>query len=191
MLYCFIGQMGGGKTLSAVRLVYLLHKRFGYKIYSNIHLNLPYERFNKKKLKELIRDKEKLKNIILLIDELHTIIDSRSSMSKDSKALSYFINQTRKRNVTLIGTTQSWRLVDVRFRNRVHQLIYCRNLTPGAKKDVKIMCEAAEVNDDDFIAGVKKPSPPMVFRADPFFSLYDTNEIVEWEDVEEEGDGGE
>lgn len=173
--------MGGGKTVTAVKLAYHSWKKYGQTIYSNIGLNFPHIKFTKKVFDELMKDKKKLQNVVILLDEMHVYFDSRSSMTKRNKKFSYFVNQTRKRNVTILGTTQSWRQVDVRFRSRVHKLSYCRRVTSITDPQAIIRIETIDPNEDT-------PSPPLrtEYLANPYFPLYDTNEIVDFTEDEEE-----
>lgn len=181
MLYTFIGQMGGGKTVTAVKIAYFCQQKYGQTVYSNIGLNFPHIKFTRKVFQELMKDKTKLQNVIILLDEMHVYFDSRSSMSKQNKQFSYFVNQTRKRNVTILGTTQSWRLVDVRYRQRVHKLTYCRNVSAPDAKVVTILCETVDPNEDHPSAPIKTQ-----YVANPYFPLYDTNEIVDFTEEEED-----
>lgn len=119
MIHVFIGNLGSGKTLS---MVYHGYKEFlkGRKIYSNFNLDFEHEKLTFKMIKDYVKTSNQLKNCVLLLDELHILIDSRSSFK--NKLLTYFILQTRKRGVDLYGTTQFFGQVDVRLRNACNKI---------------------------------------------------------------------
>lgn len=112
IIIAFVGTVGSGKTLSAVYEAYKYYKYKGYTVYSNIGLKFPHIKLNRKTLDALIKEKKGLQDAVLLMDEVHISVDSRSSMSKRNKAISYFVLQTRKRNVRLLYTTQHLHQVD-------------------------------------------------------------------------------
>lgn len=173
----FIGEMGGGKTLSAVRQCYAYYRK-GFTIYSNIKLAFPYKEFSLKAFLKMKEDKFSMRNSVIFIDEIHIWADSRNSQKKRNKVMGYLINQTRKRSVRVLGTTQSFDLVEKRIRNRTNLLTYCRK----GRKDGKpiIIQELAKLHSRDL--KIRKSW----FFASPYYRLYDTDEIVDIPDDEEE-----
>lgn len=116
-----VGDMGAGKTLIMTRQG---HQRFkkGCKVFANYGVRFAHEKVN---AAVLVGHDVDLQNCVILGDEFHIILDSRNSMSGGNKMISYFVLQTRKRNVHLYFTTQDEGQVDIRLRRQVDYWIYC------------------------------------------------------------------
>lgn len=182
MIIMFIGGMGSGKTLTmtAEAIKYTLK---GFKIYSNYKLEcIPYIPLTKKVFDELIKDKTSLQEAVLLIDEIHIWLDSRSSMKKKNKAISYFLLQTRKRNVRLLCTTQHPDQVDKRLRNNIDILVFCRNVTNKVSTLVnekkRTVIEAQYCWMHDRHSAPKK----ILIEANKFYKYYNTTEIIDMDE---------
>jgi len=174
MIIGFIGDMGSGKTLSMVRLAYSLHNK-GYKIYSNFSLKFPFEYFTLPDIMNFAEGDVNFTNTVFLIDEAHIFIDARRSASAKNLALSYFILQTRKQNVWLFFTTQYYHQVDKRLRASTNAFVesnfksYTNSL---GHQDNKCL------NTWNIVKSNKIITKKFIFNANPFFNLYDTNEII-------------
>lgn len=181
MIEVFLGTVGSGKTLSMVYEGYKYYRR-GLKIYANFKLNFPYEPLTYKRLNEMIQNKEQLQDAVLLLDEIHIAIDSRNSMSKKNKIISYFILQTRKRNVRLLYTTQHLHQVDRRLRDTTDILVMCDNMTNKTSlvnsngKDIFIR--------QSYVLQWKNDARPRtkIIYANPVFPLFDTKEMIDFDD---------
>jgi len=118
MIIGFMGDLGSGKTLGSVVFTYYLwflsNKKL--KIFSNFQLKNSY------RIKSLNYLK-RINNSILVLDELHTLIDSR--LWKYNKEIMDFFLQLRKYNDFLIFTTQHIKQVDIRLRNITQYIFYC------------------------------------------------------------------
>lgn len=124
MLVGIMGKMGSGKTLSQTILATYLHLKTKVPVFANYTLyGLPYTRINS--LKELW----KLDNAIICLDEIWLSMDSR--LWKDNVAVTRFINQTRKKKLTVFFTTQHIKQVELRTRNATDILIYCEKKPEG------------------------------------------------------------
>jgi hypothetical protein len=184
MIECFIGTVGSGKTLSAVYECYQYYKQ-GYTVYTNIELKFPHTKLTKRVFDVLVKEKKGLQDAVIFIDEAHIWLDSRSSMMKKNKVITYFILQTRKRNVRMLVTTQHLGQVDKRLRDTIDILVFCRNMTnqtslvKDASIPVYILQEYVFQWRDDMTP--RKRS----LYANPVFPLYDTSEIVDFTDDEE------
>ncbi len=176
MILGFIGTVGSGKTLSMTIQAYNYHKA-GFNIYSNYHLAFPHTKLTKKKFDELIEDKEQLQDCVLLLDELHIWLDSRSSGKTKNKAITYFILQTRKRNVRLLFSTQHFHQVDKRLRDTTDVLVYCDNLS---NKSSIVKAGRVILQQEYFYQYEPKKRKKTVFHANPYFGLFDTTEIVDF-----------
>jgi len=111
------GGLGSGKTLLVVR--YLLKDYFNKQaIYANFGLKkIKYTKLNVMDILELDKEGFNLNDLSVAIDEITVFADCRTSMKKMNRFLSYFILQTRKRNVTMYYTTQDINMVDLRLAN--------------------------------------------------------------------------
>lgn len=118
MIILYVGDFGSGKTRGAVQGAGQRWKE-GLQVYSNIALNFPYKSVAEVNLKTDIA------NCILLLDEIHTVVDSRRSGSGESLNWTYLFTQTRKARCDVIGTSQFASQVDVRFRNFIDLLVVC------------------------------------------------------------------
>ena len=125
MLHLFSNKSGSGKTAGAVEKVISLHKKWGFDVYSNIHLAIPYtliEDADDVMAAVLLADKEK--GIIILVDELDQILgDTWSSNSADSRMGALAAKVVRKANVTLIGTIQLDTQANTRIRGNTDRFI--------------------------------------------------------------------
>lgn len=167
------GRKGSGKTLLAVKLAYesfLEHRD----VYSNIKLEFPHTPLTFDMIQTIMKQ-ECLQNAFLLIDEIHTIADSRRSMSKQNVSWSYFFTQSRKRGVDIVATTQYVGQVDLRYRNNCEYLI----------KVEKIIIPTEDIAVRKFINSMTWYEPDGKVRCvkylknpEKYFKLYDTMEII-------------
>jgi len=172
MIIIIDGNRGQGKTLTAVKEAYLFGLQ-GYTIYSNLELTFPDKRINVKpyKMSDMIdyaNTKNELKNAVVLMDEMHIVMDSRTSMTKRNIVISYFLLQTRKRNVHIIGTTQFLHQIDKRIRSTADMFISCR-----FKKPQDTIYNRLFYNN---VVSYRK------FRASAYYDFYDTNKIIDIND---------
>ena len=164
MIVGFVGARGSGKTLSMVLEAYR-YQSIGYRVLSNIGLNFDHETYTGKDIERFASEKNNLKDSVLLVDEAHILLDSRTSVTKRNRIVSYFILQTRKRNVHLLYTTQSFHQIEKRLRDQTDILVEC------SFKDGYVQQKIHDVHKGRTIRGL--------FEAEPLFDLYDTNLIVD------------
>jgi len=168
----FIGDIGSGKTASMIREVYLKHINKGIKVISNMNLNFPHEYVTFEDLMLMVENKTHLQDCILVLDELHIFMDSRTSMSKRNRVLSYFALQTRKVSVDLYYTTQYLIQVDIRIRNLTSILVECYTSTSPLTNEMLTL----NVIRKKKISGVT--TKKHIFKTRFVYSLYDTNEVI-------------
>ena len=155
---CICGKLGSGKTLLMTLLAYneFLHNE-RVKIVSNYKTS--FSRYQPD-IKEMLR----LKNSLLLVDEIITLADSRKWRSALNELSSGVVLRARKQNLTLYFTAQHPKLMDVRIRrivnnyfsvsySKLKRIIFVRNHSTGSKFQVHI-------------------------RNKDIFDLYQTSEIV-------------
>ena len=169
MIVLYRGRRGTGKTLTMVKDI-LLYVNQGWDIVSNIHLHssIPHRVLSRSEILDLLDTN--LKNYILVLDEIQTIIDSRRSMKKDNMDFSYFIQQIRKKNIILLATTQFTRTVDVRFREHVDILVNPKFM--GKYPAVEV--EYLDLTTQEDLGYIQ--SKIIVYDPKPIFNLYDTTE---------------
>jgi hypothetical protein len=169
MLIGITGSLGSGKTLYMTRCLYKEKlKREDCRLITNYKLNeVPFEYIDASELFEM---KEKLKNTIIGIDEFHIFLDSRSSLTKKSKLLTYFILQSRHLGVHLYFTTQDIGQVDIRLRRMLDLLVYCRKTYVDDYFKIRLIDyrDTMDIKQNEFI-----------FHGQPYYDLYDTTEIVD------------
>jgi len=171
MISGFIGDIGGGKTASMVKEVYIKYLQ-GRKIYSNIKLNFPYTPITRDNLQEMATGGFNLNNGVLVLDEIHIYIDSRTSMSKSNRIITYFALQTRKVGVDLYYTTQYIDQVDKRIRNLTNNLIECYTEVNSLTNE-KFTLNIYRIRKINKVI-VKK----IIFPTRIVYDLYDTFEVV-------------
>lgn len=181
MIIAFLGTVGSGKTLSAVREAFQYYK-MGHTVYANMGLSFPHVKLDKKTFDTLIENKEGLQDAVILIDEMHIWLDSRSSMKKKNRLLTYFILQTRKRNVRMLVTTQHMDQIDKRLRNTLDIIVYCKNVS----NKTSLVTNARTIIKQEFwqpyASDPNKPPQQRLILANPWFDKYDTKEMVDFDE---------
>ena len=172
MIIGYLGTRGKGKTLSCVREAYE-HQLKGYRIYSNIKLSDKYFKdwslINGNMLLEWVNGDKQFNKAFFILDEVHVYLDSRAGPSKRNILISYFILQTRKRDVRLGYTTQFFNQVDKRLRNPTEILVVCDNYKNDNNE--LMFCNTVEVQDTGF-------KFIQTFKGKKYYDYYDTREIV-------------
>lgn len=182
MIVGIIGKRGCGKTITMAKTVVDMLKK-GKIIYTNFHINK--KGIDKKYHKKInLLDNEffknykdfKLYNCALFLDEVYVYIDSRTSGSKRNRLWSYFINQTRKRDVDLYFTTQFFRQVELRLRENTEFFVFPQVIKEGDK--IIVDNKVYSYGDRLKLIGRER------FIGNDYFNVYDTDEIISFEDDE-------
>lgn len=159
MLIGFQGNMGAGKTLSQSIFAEYLSKMTGAPLYANYSLQ---ESIPVTKMSQLWD----LDFAILCIDEIWINMDAR--LWKDNVTLTRFINQSRKKRLIVLYTTQHIRQVEMRVRNATDILILCEKKNGGHWLNF-VDWQNKQLLRSYFIAQE---------TAEKFYSIYDTYELV-------------
>jgi hypothetical protein len=114
MIIGITGKMGSGKTL--------LMSLFGFFFSEIVPVYANYSTIFAHPLKSL-KQLFSIEKGVVLIDEIHLQIDSRSWYGKKQIQFTHWLNQTRKKNLLLIYTSQHFKQVDVRLRRATDLLI--------------------------------------------------------------------
>lgn len=171
MIVVYVGSMGSGKTLSMIKEAHAYFKQ-GYKVLSNMNLRFPHTKITNNFIIDFVKNKKEIYDSVILVDELHTFMDSRRSVGKKNLLGSYFVTQTRKQRVKLLGTTQHRHQIDKRIRDNTTAFIDCEKIElPIIYKENKVLLITNHIN-------TKNSYKKAVFIGNDYFDLYDTEESI-------------
>lgn len=163
MLTNISGLLGTGKTLLSVILAQE-DKKKGTDIKSNFHIDFA------EKLNPLSLINFELSNCSVVLDEAHTIFDSRTSSSPLNRLFGYFFLQSRKRKVTIYLTAQFNHSVEIRIRDICDYNILCCPRKNKKKDNFRyIVSSCGEIVNDVTLT---------YENAKPFFKLYNTEQVI-------------
>lgn len=169
MIVGFIGNMGGGKTLSMVKYAYEKYLS-GFTIYSNIHLDFPHKKLDLELILDYANEDKQFPKSVFLIDEAHIYLEARRSASKRNIVITYFILQTRKKDILLLYTTQNFYQVEKRLREQTDVRISCYT------KKVKGRMMTLNKMEVLKMEGTQRHSS--IFCSEDYYHLYNTYEVV-------------
>lgn len=158
-----------GKTLGMTTRLYRAHLA-GKQVYSNYWLNFPFRRVDAGILKDMATDEIELANCALGVDEVHIVIDPRTSMTARTRTISYLLTQTGKRNVDFHYTTQHERQIEIRLWNNSEYLVYAKKLRDG------VFYYRVVYGPSGHAPGRLKGR--FILHGKQFYNLYDTAEII-------------
>lgn len=175
MIIGIVGAIGSGKTLFMTRCAYKEYiknkDRIANKelqIITNYKLkDIPFRYI---KADEMFTLKSTLTNSRMFIDEMHIFMDSRNSQSKENKALTHFILQTRHLDTHLYFTTQDIGQVDIRLRRQLDLLVHTAKTAYEGLYKITIY----DYRDMMNITMISK-----VYNGSNYYDLYDTKEIID------------
>jgi hypothetical protein len=171
-LWMISGNLGSGKTAT---LVWLARKHYaaGRKIMANFSL---HDSFKATIAPAEILLMHRHQNCTILIDELWTMIDSRSSTTGENKFLNDIILSSRKRGVTIMGTSQMPSMVDKRYRDIADYTILCerKGLDRSLNATIKVY-----VTSPDWAAKMGLAIKGYRFKVRDVAHLYNTDETIE------------
>lgn len=169
MIVLYVGRRGCGKTTTMIKDAYAF-KNQGWRVFSNMNsLSFADEILDIPQILSLLEGDES--DIVVVLDEIQTFIDSRRSMRKRNVDFTYYIQQIRKRNVVILASTQFARRVDLAFREHVDVL--CR---PRFLDEFPVVVASYEdltsLDDGSLVVG------EVVFDPRGVFALFDTTETI-------------
>lgn len=170
------GGLGSGKTIMVVRYLTKDYHN-GKRIYANFGLKrIKYKPLDVMEILELDEGGFNLQDLSVAIDEITVFADCRTSMRKMNRFLSYFILQTRKRNVTLYYTTQDFNMVDLRLINHTDIRVVAEKIL---KADGVTYYEEYRKYTIYDLRDIKKLNwKSFTLNITPYFEYYDTNEVI-------------
>lgn len=168
------GRRGSGKTLSMVKDGYQ-YLQEGYKVLRNFSCSFG-EHISEEEILNLDK-RSVIKDCVLMIDEIQIFFDSRRSMKKENTSFSNFIQQIRKRNITLLCTTQYSNTIDLRLRQHIDIMAY-----PNFKEKYDV-CEVVYLDltaleDSLFNEDNESNYLKLIYNAIPVYSLFKTEEMI-------------
>jgi len=165
------GGLGSGKTLLMTRYLYSDQQK-GLQVMANYGLNFPHEKLD---VLSLMQSEIDLHGVSIGIDEATVFLDCRRSSSKMNRLLSYWVLQTRKRDVTLYFCTQDFGMIDFRLMNHTHIRILA---DPVYDKDGNEIENVRQYRSFDMRNPRRPKVKQFIMNIEPYFGLYDTNEII-------------
>lgn len=172
MIVLYKGARGRGKTLTMVKDA-LRYYLAGYKIFANFKMSFGSYISPQEVL--ALNKSSSLRDCVLVLDELQLFFDSRNFAKQENKDFGNFIQQIRKRNIHILGTTQYTNTIELRFRQHIDIVCY-----PKFDK-FEFICSAfyydISLLEDDLDPLDISPSM-IIFDATQIFPLYDTNEML-------------
>lgn len=174
MILLYKGARGRGKTLTMVKDGFIYFKN-GFRILRNFEASFG-EYITNDEILQLDKNSNII-NCVLLIDEIQIFFDSRRSMKKENMNFSNFVQQTRKRNINLLCTTQYSNTIDLRLRQHLDIIAI-----PQFSKEFNL-CEVDYIDItsyEDVLTGLldNVTKKTIVYDAIPIFKLYKTEEMI-------------
>lgn len=126
-----MGPMGSGKTVSASVLAVYMHIVAKAALSANYGLLEEVKGATPARRIEYLDDIQELPPGVFVFDEAWLTLDSRNFKEKVNIDMSAWINQTRKKKVICIYTTQHIRQIEMRMRNATDILIVCEKKPEG------------------------------------------------------------
>jgi len=160
MICVLTGGLGQGKTLSMSVLASFMAYKMGSKLYSNYALKDAH-RLNS------FYDLMEARDGVVALDEAHITLDSRNFKDKTSQKITHWVLQTRKVNLIILMTTQSFHQIDVRARDVCDVVIQCKKTPQGIWLQFIDWAEK------------KVGRRSLLEHVERFYSLYDTYQIVD------------
>lgn len=201
MIASIVGLMNSGKTLFMTYKLLIEYLK-GKDILTNYYLNFPKIKncgriflINQDYLFSVGQKGLMLKNVAIGIDELWIFaMDSRSSMGKFQKIMTYFFLQSSKDDTQIYFTAQNNNQNDIRLRSNMHKIYICDRVLKINNKFVKINDEKRFLNSDEqnnlFIhsqeykiknigfQNVATKNSEIYIKANLYFNLYDTTQKI-------------
>jgi hypothetical protein len=197
----FIGAMRSGKTLCMTIEAYKHHLQ-GRKIFSNYALSFPYEDVDDQLVSTVTKDNKTqvFDGSVLVFDEVHVYMDSRSSATKKNRLMSYLITQSGKLDTLILWSSQFLGQADKRLRLNT-QILYKaeRYVIEGGRKKLLRQDDKREdffidlhkyvFKEQGYKMGFMYESTKTIRKPKRYFGLYDTKERVKYTGELRDGKG--
>jgi hypothetical protein len=174
MILLYKGARGRGKTLTMLKDA-LVYYNNGWQVYRNMQNTIIGEYISNEDLLKIDKNTQ-MQQVVLVIDEIQTLFDSRRSMKKSNLDFSYFLQQIRKRGIILLCTTQYSNTIDLRLRQHIDILALPRHNKQYNVCSVKYI-DLTSIEDQEY--GITQPDSVKVsYDAKPIYKIYDTEEMI-------------
>jgi len=114
---------------------------------------------------------------VFVLDEFDIYVDSRSSMTKQNKMISYFIKQVRKKNIKLMYSAQMEHTIDKRLRTLTRSKILCSSKDLVIYKRGVVNPVVIKLIYNEIIVN-NVPTKNTRFVGNKYFDMYDTKELI-------------
>lgn len=169
MVIGFIGKMGSGKTLNMTKWALMLKKATGLEVFANYHITGCHY-WNK------IKTIQNETNIIVVVDEIHVLFDSRDWDTKERYKFTQWFTQIRHRGIIFIYATQRTDTLEKRIRNHTDYMIWCQKINKNGITFIeKIYDTQMSLDSAIYCKTIKTPENKVKW----LYDTYDTTEIIE------------
>lgn len=168
----FFGQPRAGKTMGAIALMYGLWKDKGMQVYSNTPLAFPSVTIRSVQQLMDIQYRDPNTTGILFVDEVHTLLDSRSFSSSFITPLTRWFMLIGKMGLLMVYTSQTRGMVDIRIRSLTHYWIDAKKAQYGLSYLNWYYVPEPATDDPERI--IIKQNIPLVWEV--WQAIYDTND---------------
>lgn len=175
-IWVFCGPQGSGKTLSAVKCLLEIHKRYPKAmIVSNMHINgVEYTPFSD--YEQIVTLTNGVNGIIFFLDEMHVLWNSLESKNVPISEMAVFCQMRKDRRV-IIGTSQVWGRVAKPIREQVKYCIKCQNFFGIYQHNLILSPQEGEEKDGKLSAAVI--GKQHFFHTAALYQSYDTLNKIE------------
>jgi hypothetical protein len=169
------GGLGSGKTILMTRYLYKDWKK-AKEIFASYGLKeIKFTPIDMSKILEMHANEFNMRDCTIGIDEITVFADCRRSGSKMNRLISYFILQSRKRNVDIYFTTQNLAMIDFRLIDYMDFQIECKKVKDTKGHEVEGYAQYTVFDLRD-MQDIKVKQFMLDIR--PYYRYYDTNEVV-------------
>lgn len=167
MICLFQGRRGCGKTLSMTWWSSFFSS-LDWDVFSNYNVK-NVQKITEEFILNLDKDSD-LRDCVLLVDEMQIFFDSR--LWKEATKFSHFLQQIRKRNIVILGTTQYIDTIEKRIRQHVDFLIkpFFDSFSGVCTDFVYDLTSFEDSSEPDYFE--------ISFHLSEVADLYDTNEML-------------
>ncbi len=205
MIFLYLGGIGSGKTLSAIKYIVDNHQfcytNFAMKNYEDYHrikfediIKTEVEEVEGKRKPRVIKNvnwdfwekaRKKHNSFSIVLDEVHNIMHSRTSMTKTNILMSKWISQIRKilsdhPENHLILISQKIRKIDVDARELAQAIIQCKKIELD---EGTFIIQDIFGDIDHYMFGRRMGRK--IYRGEQYFKYYDMLDLVTFEDAEQ------
>jgi hypothetical protein len=180
-IWCFVGQEGGGKTMSLVHYLERMRKKYGDSLYIATNFFYKGQDFPINRWEDILVEYDR--NIIFGFDEMQNDFSSRDYKSFPPDLI-YMLTQNRKGlGKQIVYTTQDYDMVDIIWRRYSRHVVLCKTIGGRLTRNKVFlrMQYEAYANAVDINKKLKiRPIMTLTFvQTDELRDQYDTFAVIE------------